>query len=367
MYCGMADVAALWPDQAYADAIESIWQDFARTKVYLTGGIGARHKGEAFGEAFELPNAGAYCETCAAIGSVMWNHRLFLLTGDSRYCDVMEQTLYNGLLSGVSLGGQEFFYVNPLASNGEFRFNHGSAGRQPWFDVSCCPTSLSRFFPSLPGYMLASAGDAIYVNLFIGGRAELTAGGTRFSLTLETNYPWEGVVRLTVHPERSARMRLLVRIPGWARGRIMGGELYQFVGPTTDAPTIRVNGGAVDIVEDRGYAVLDRRWEPDDTVELSLPLSARKVICDSRVSENRGKAALQRGPIVYCVEGVDSEVPVNQLSLGPESALSTAWQPDLLGGIVAVRGSGFTAVPYYAWANRGIGPMEVWLHHNRQG
>ena len=361
MYNGMADVAALWPDQAYADAIRSIWRDVVQSKIYLTGGIGARHRSEAFGEAFELPNATAYAETCAAIGSVMWNHRLFLLTGDSMYCDVMEQTLYNGLLSGVSLGGQEFFYTNPLASDGEYSFNQGSAGRQPWFDVSCCPTSLCRFLPSLPGYVYATAGDAIYVNLFIESRTELEAGGTRFTLEQETDYPWDGAIRLTVRPELPKRMRLLIRVPGWSQGRIMGGELYRFADPTVDTVALRVNGVAVDIVMDKGYAVVDRQWEQGDTVEVSLPMRVRKVHCDPRVVENRGRAALQRGPLVYCVEGRDADRPVRQVSPGPETRLVASWEPDLLGGVVAVRGQGFTAIPYYAWANRGAGPMQVWL------
>ena len=361
MYCGMADVAALLPDRAYADAIKSIWQDVVGSKIYLTGGIGARHRGESFGGAYELPSATSYSETCAAIGSVMWNHRLFLLTGESAYCDVMEQTLYNGLLSGVSLGGREFFYVNPLSSDGEFLFNHGSAGRQPWFDVSCCPTSLCRFFPSLPGYAYAAAGDSVYINLFIAGRAEIDAGGTRVSLVQETNYPWEGAVRLAVSPERAARLRIMIRVPGWARGRIMGGDLYRYKAPVDQPVALRVNGEAADIVMDGGYAVLDRRWEPGDTVELSLPMRVRKVVCDNRVTENRGLSALQRGPTVYCVEGRDSDQPLDLLDPGPEGGLAASWEPDLLGGVVAVKGNGFTAVPYHAWANRGPGPMRVWL------
>jgi DUF1680 family protein len=361
MYCGMADVAALLPDRAYADAIESIWQDVVRSKIYLTGGIGARHRGEAFGESFELPNATAYSETCAAIGSVMWNNRLFLLSGQAMYCDVMEQTLYNGLLSGVSLGGTEFFYVNPLSSDTEFLFNHGRAGRKPWFDVSCCPTSLCRFLPSLPGYVYAAAEDSVYVNLFVASRTEIEIGGTRFSLAQETDYPWNGAVRLTVSPERQKRMRLMIRIPGWARGRIMGAELYRFLDPVNDAVTLRVNGTPVEIVMERGYAVLDRQWGAGDTVELSLPMPVQRVACDARVEENRGRVALQRGPVVYCVEGRDSDLPLDLLSPGPASGLAAAWEPDLLGGVVAVKGHDFTAIPYSAWANRGPGPMQVWL------
>ncbi len=361
MYCGMADVAALVPDRAYAAAIQAIWRDVAGSKIYLTGGIGARHKGEAFGDAYELPNATAYAETCAAIGSVMWNHRLFLLTGEAMYVDVLEQTLYNGLLSGVALNGKEFFYTNPLESDGEFPFNHGSAGRQPWFDVSCCPTNLCRFFPSLPGYLYAAEGDSVYVNLFMGSSAELKAAGHLFRIVQETGYPWSGTVRLTVSPDRPARMRLMIRIPGWALDRIMGGNLYRFEQPSKTVPELRLNGKAVRIDMERGYAVIDRKWEADDVIELSLPMPVRKVLSDSRVSDDAGKAAIMRGPIVYCVEGRDAERSLDSISLSSEPSLTARFEPGLLGGVVAIRGTGFTAIPYYAWANRGAGPMRVWL------
>jgi len=361
LYCGMADMAALLPDPAYAAAIESIWRDVVESKIYLTGGLGARHTGEAFGDSFELPNLTAYGETCASIGSVMWNHRLFLLTGDSKYYDVLEQTLYNGLLSGVSLQGDEYFYTNPLESDGEFRFNKGESGRQPWFDVSCCPTNLSRFFPSLPGYLYASAGDTLYVNLYAASRAEVEVGGVRTQLLQETDYPWSGAIRLTVRPQRPIRLRLLLRLPGWSREQVMGGSLYRFAHPLAEAPSLRVNGASAPIVMEKGYAVVEREWREGDLVELSLPLPVRKVICDPRVADNRGKAALQRGPIVYCVEGRDSRVPLDSILLGDEASLIPTPQPELLGGVVALRTSEFAAIPYYAWANRGPGPMKVWL------
>ena len=366
MYCGMADVAALLPDAEYARAIEAIWRDVVESKIYLTGGIGARHTGEAFGDAWELPNQTAYSETCASIGSVMWNHRLFLLTGEAKYVDVLEQTLYNGLLSGVSLQGDEFFYVNPLESDGKFRFNHGRAGRQAWFEVSCCPTNLCRFFPSLPGYVHATAGTTLYVNLFIAGRANVEIGRVRFTVTQETDYPWDGAVRLRISPERSARMELRVRIPGWARERIMGGSLYRFERPHPDLPSLRLNGETVNVEMDKGYAVLDRVWDEGDTVELALPTPVRKVLCDPRVIENRGKAALQRGPVVYCVEERDADRSLDAISLGAENGFTARREPALLGGIVTLRAEGVTAIPYFAWANRGAGPMRVWLQ-NRSG
>ena len=363
MYCGMADVAALLPDRAYAEAIEAIWRDVVQSKIYLTGGIGARHRGEAFGGPYELPNLTAYGETCASIGSVMWNHRLFLLTGDARYIDVLEQTLYNGVLAGVSLRGDEYFYTNPLESDGSFRFNHGSAGRQRWFEVSCCPTSICRFFPSLPGYVYASAGNTIYANLFIAGQARVETEEGGIEITQETDYPWSETVRFTLHPERPARLRFLVRIPGWARELIMGAHLYRFEKPALTKPTVRLNGSNIDIEVTNGYAIIERAWKAGDSVELTLPLPVRKVLCDARVSDNREMAALQRGPVVYCVEGRDARIPLDTLLLREETELEARRMPQLLGGIVGIRGEDFTAIPYYAWANRGPGPMRVWLQN----
>jgi hypothetical protein len=367
MYCGMADIAALLPDRAYAEAIGAIWRDVVQSKIYLTGAIGARHRGEAFGDPFELPNLTAYGETCASIGSVMWNHRLFLLTGDAQYVDVMEQTLYNGLLAGVSLQGDEYFYTNPLESDGSFPFNHGSAGRRGWFDVSCCPTNICRFFPSLPGYVWASADSTIYANLFIAGRARLELEAGTVELVQETDYPWSGSVRFTLNPSRRMRLQFLVRIPGWARDRIMGGNLYRFERPSAGTAALKLNGEPIGIELKDGYTVIERDWDPGDTVDLALPMSARKVLCDPRVSDNRGKAALQRGPLVYCVEGRDAQAPLGSLSLGEESRLSARRRTDVLGGIVEVAGEGFTAIPYYAWANRGPGPMRTWLRNESGG
>ena len=360
MYCGMADVAALLPDEAYASAIKAIWRDVMQSKIYLTGGIGARHKGEAFGSAYELPNLGAYAETCAAIGSVMWNHRLFLLTGESKYIDALEQTLYNGLLSGVSLRGDEFFYVNPLESDGEYQFNHGSAGRRPWFDVSCCPTGLCRFIPSLPGMVYASADSTLYVNLFMASHADVEVDGVRIGVVQETEYPWDGTVRVTLHPERAIHMRISIRIPGWSRGEIMGGGLYRFEDPSQGRPSLLLNGTPVEVPPGEGYATVEREWDEGDQVVLSLPMPVGRIVAHERVVEDRGKVALQRGPIVYCVEGRDADVPLSRV-VPAKGELRVAREPDLLGGIVTVGGRGFKAIPYHAWANRGPGPMRVWL------
>jgi len=274
---------------------------------------------------------------------------------------VLEQTVFNAVLAGVSLRGNEFFYVNPLESDGSFRFNHGSAGRQPWFEVSCCPTSLCRFLPSFPGLMYASTDAGVYVNLFAAGQADIKVGEARVRLVQETEYPWDGNVRITVHPERALSMKLFVRIPSWARNQIMGGRLYSFEQPSGTQPTLSVNGRKAE-VPGSGYAVLDREWNDGDVVELSLPMPVRKVVADERVTDCRGKAAIMRGPLVYCVEGRDADESLDDLSLG-KNGLEAVHMPDLLGGVVAVRGRAFTAVPYCTWANRGPGPMRVWLRN----
>jgi len=361
MYCGMADVAAMTPDAAYAAAILEIWRDMLASKIYLTGGIGSRHRGEAFGEAYELPNRTAYCETCASIGSVMWNHRLFLLTGDARPVDVLEQTLYNRVLAGVSLRGDEYFYVSPLESDGQFAFNEGSTGRRRWFDVSCCPGSLCRFLPSLPGYVYAASDRSVHANLFVAGSARVPVGGEPVDIVQETSYPWSGRVRFTVSLPGRRQLRFHVRIPGWAREEVLAGPLYRFQRPGAASVGLRLNGVPIELAMENGYAVIERHWNAGDVVDLELPMPVRKVLCDPRVEENRGRAAIQRGPVVYCVEARDCDHALDTISVGEEGDLDARWMPDLLGGIMAVRGAGFTAIPYYAWANRGPGPMQVWL------
>ncbi|HTZ50472.1 MAG TPA: beta-L-arabinofuranosidase domain-containing protein, partial [Spirochaetia bacterium] len=316
MYCGMADVAAMTPDAAYSAAILDIWRDMLASKIYLTGGIGSRHRGEAFGEPYELPNRTAYCETCASIGSVMWNHRLSLLTGDAGPVDVMEQTLYNRVLAGVSLRGDEYFYVSPLESDGQFGFNEGTPGRRRWFDVSCCPGSLCRCLPSIPGYVYSAAGSDIYANLFVSGRAHLLVGGEPVEIVQETSYPWSGGVRFTLSLQGRRHLRLHVRIPGWARETVLGGPLYRFQRPTAAAPRLRLNGAPVEMVVEQGYAVIERHWSSGDVVDLDLPMPVRKVLCDPRVEDNRGRAAIQRGPVVYCVEERDCTGPLDALALG---------------------------------------------------
>jgi hypothetical protein len=354
MYSGMADVAALGGHPDYVAAIDRLWLDVAGRKQYLTGGVGARSGSEAFGDAYELPNAEAYTETCAAIGNALWNYRLFLLHGESRYMDVFERVLYNGLLSGVSLTGDRFFYQNPLESSGGY-------ARSPWFEVACCPPNMTRFLPSLPGYVYAIKGDVVFVNLFIAGSGSFDLGGRSVAITQETRYPWDGAVKLTVAPERAASFELAVRVPGWARGEAMPTDLYAFLNTAVDAPVFKVNGESVNLDIRDGYARIRRDWTSGDTVELFLPMPVRRVVAHDRAAEDRGRVALQRGPLVYAVEGIDNGERVFDLVLTDDAALHLEFRPDLLDGVAVIKGEGILAVPYHVWANRGPGQMLVWL------
>jgi len=354
MYSGMADVAALGGYPEYVAAIDRLWLDVAGRKQYLTGGVGARSGSEAFGDAYELPNAEAYTETCAAIGNALWNYRLFLLHGESQYMDVFERVLYNGLLSGVSLTGDRFFYQNPLESSGGY-------ARSPWFEVACCPPNMTRFLPSLPGYVYATKGDVVFVNLFIAGSGSFDLGGRAVAITQKTRYPWDGAVKLTVAGEAPGPFELAVRIPGWARGEAMPTDLYGFLDSVDEAPALKVNGQAVNLDIRDGYARIRRDWTSGDAVELFLPMPVRRVVANEGVAEDRGRVALQRGPLVYAVEGVDNGDRVFSLILPDAASLSAEFRPDLLNGVAVIKGEGILAVPYHVWANRGPGQMLVWL------
>ena len=384
LYAGMADIAALGGNPAHIDAIGRLWDDVVSSKLYLTGGIGARHAGEAFGDAYELPNKTAYNETCAAIANCLWNHRLFLLHGDGKYMDVFERTLYNGFLAGVSLEGNTFFYTNPLEADGVYAFNQGSAGRSPWFNCSCCPANVVRFLPSLPGYAYAVRGDRVYVSLYVAGRAEVETGGQTLALRQETRYPWDGHVRISVDANPPLERAILVRVPGWATGKPLPSDLYRYTDGAVEAPRVAVNGEAQAPSMEKGYAVLQRTWQAGDVIDLRFDMPVRRVECDTRVADNRGKVALERGPLVYCVEGIDHGGTTQNLFLPDDVALVTVERPDLVGGLTAVTGAArairynagedtytseaqaLTAIPYYAWAHRGAGTMEVWMARSEE-
>ena len=369
MYAAMADVAALTGDSDYLAAVDALWENVVGRKLYLTGGIGARRDGEQFGGDYELPNVSAYAETCAAIANCLWNHRMFLLHGDARYMDVFERTLYNGLLAGVSLDGDRFFYPNPLAADGKEPFNHGATGRQPWFDCSCCPVNVARFLPEIVGCVYAAKEANLYVNLFIASKGEFDLPGGRVRLTQVTDYPWSGRVTIRVDPERAGTFALCVRIPGWARGEVVPSDLYRFADKASSSYHVAVNGQPTAETLDKGYATLVRRWQAGDTMEVEFGMDVRQVEAHLAVSDCLGKLALTRGPLVYCVEGVDHNGDVDGLRLDHDAPMTVLHVPELLGGSTVLRGKAtcdgivvpFQAVPYALWNHRGDGPMAVWL------
>jgi DUF1680 family protein len=356
-----------------------LWDNVVSRKLYLTGGIGGRREGEAFGDDYELPNRTAYAETCAAIANAMWNHRLFLLHGDAKYLDVLERIVYNGFLSGVSLDGERFFYPNPLASDGERSFNMGQKGRSAWFDCSCCPTNVVRFLPSMAGYVYAQRERDVFVNLFVAGRGELDVDGLKLGIRQETRYPWEGRVRIVLEPRRPTDLALHVRVPGWAQGRPVPSDLYRYAEAGTEPFTLAVNGQPVTPEIVRGFAVLRRTWKAGDAIELSLPMPVRRVLSHEKVAANASRVAIERGPVVYCAEAADNGGRAFNLVLPDDAPLEARHRGDLLGGVTVVAGKAlalqasedgrsvvtreqdFLAVPYHVWAHRGDGEMAVWL------
>ncbi|MEZ4865171.1 MAG: glycoside hydrolase family 127 protein [Caldilineaceae bacterium] len=366
MYTGMADVAALTGEEAYIDALDRIWTNVVSKKLALTGGIGARHHGETFGANYELPNATAYNETCAAIANVFWNQRMFQLHGDAKYIDVLERSLYSGFLPGVAFSGDRFFYVNPLAFDGKTNFNRDNSHvRLGWFNCSCCPTNVVRVFPSLGGYVYATTADRLYVNLFMSSQTTVEMAGAPVQLTQATHYPWDGAIKLTVQPAQPTAFTLCIRIPGWAQGQPVPSDLYHYLDAAAEPITLTVNGGAVALTLAQGYALLNRTWQAGDVVELTLPMPVRRVAAHPAVAENGGKVALERGPLVYCAEGIDNGGQVLAAVLPDDAPLATEFVSDLLHGVVVVRAyqpsGNLTFIPYYAWAHRGVGEMAVWV------
>ncbi|MBN1938592.1 MAG: glycoside hydrolase family 127 protein [Candidatus Aminicenantes bacterium] len=375
MYAGMADVAALGGYPEYVQAIDRLWDNVVGKKLYLTGGVGARSGSEAFGDAYELPNQSAYTETCAAIGNALWQQRLFLLHGDAKYIDVLERVMYNGLISGVGLDGMSFFYQNPLEADGKSELYQGQVGRSPWFEVSCCPPNITRFLPSVPGYVYAVRDDSLYVNLYMANTAAVEVVGVKVALSQETKYPWEGTVKIAVSPETETAFALRVRIPGWARNAPIPTDLYRFLDRTSERPGLAINGLRARMTLDKGYAVIERKWKKGDTVELFLPMPVRRVVAHEKVEADSGRAAFQRGPVVFCAEAADNSGRVLDLEIPDAMEFTAEFRPDLLGGVVVLKnklpaapavvgapaGRTITLIPYYAWANRGPGEMRVWF------
>ncbi|MDP6847201.1 MAG: glycoside hydrolase family 127 protein [Kiritimatiellia bacterium] len=372
MYSSMADVAALSGDKKYIAAIDRIWNNVVSKKLYVTGGTGSTNRGEAYGKDYELTNDKAYCETCAAIANVYWNHRMFLLHGDAKYIDVMERSLYNNVLSGVSFDGKLFFYTNVLAANESGR------ERKAWFGCACCPSNISRFIASVGGYMYAIREDAIYVNLYGQSQADIKLGKRTVKLTQTSGYPWKGNVKITVSPDKPGKFTVKLRLPGWARNQPVPSDLYH-VAPGNKTKwefSCKVNGEDAETTLDAGYAAMTRDWKAGDTVEVDWPLTVQRILCNKKVEANRGRAAMQRGPVVYCVEHHEvsgGQDKVANLVLPDDAPLAVEHRDDFLQGVTVITGTGqtagkptkFTAIPYYAWANREKGEMAVWLERGK--
>lgn len=371
MYSGMADVAALTGDTGYVHAIDKIWENVVTKKLYITGGIGATNQGEAFGKNYELPNMSAYCETCAAIGNVYWNYRLFLLHGESKYYDVLERTLYNGLISGVSLDGGGFFYPNPLESIGQHQ-------RQPWFGCACCPSNICRFIPSLPGYVYAVHNEDLYVNLFMSNTSEMEVAGKKVTIEQTTSYPWNGDIRIAVTPKGKQEFAMKIRIPGWVRGEVVPSNLYTFTDRKQLSYAVKVNGEPVECALEKGYFTISRAWKKGDVVEVHFDMEPRTVKAISKVEADRGRVAVECGPIVYCAEWPDNDFSVLSVLMNQKSSFTVEQKPDLLQGVnmiktqaqalsygtdgrLTVKDVTLKMIPYYAWAHRGSGEMAVWL------
>ena len=343
LYCGMADVAALKNDTGYIAAMDRLWDDVVHRNMYITGGIGSSRDNEGFTEDYDLPNLDAYCETCASVGMVLWNQRMNQLTGDSKYIDVLERSLYNGALAGISLGGDRFFYVNPLESKGDHH-------RQEWYGCACCPSQLSRFLPSIGNYIYASSDDALWVNLYIGNTGQIRIGETDILLTQETDYPWDGSVKLTISTYQPLEKEIRLRIPNWCK--------------TYD---LSINGKRINVSEEKGYAVI-KDWKSQDVIALDMDMPVEIVAADPHVKENFGKRAIQRGPLVYCMEEIDNPEYFDQIQLSPSTTFQTAFVSDILNGIKTIKTNGraqsATFIPYYAWDNRKAGKMRVWIPYN---
>lgn len=366
VYAGMTDIAALQGDKEYEDAVFDLWDNMVDKKMYITGGIGAKHEGEAFGENYELPNLTAYNETCAAIGDVYWNHRLHDLTGDVKYFDVIERTLYNGLISGLSLDGTKFFYPNALESDGVYQFNQGACTRKDWFDCSCCPTNLVRFIPAIPGLIYSKSSDAIFVNLYASNEATVDLAENQIKLTQETNYPWDGKIKMTINPEKSADFALKLRVPGWARNEVLPGDLYTYVNQSQDKINLVVNGKNQDFTIENGYIALSRKWNSSDEIEINFPMEVREVQSSDKVKEDQGKVSLEYGPIVYAVEEIDNKNDFDTIKISEAEDFTVKKENDLLKGVNTINSNNFKAIPYYAWSNRGVGKMKVWLDYEQK-
>jgi len=361
MYAAMTDIAVLYNDATYDAATQNIWHNMVHKKMYITGGIGAKHDGEAFGKNYELPNLTSYNETCASIGNVYWNQRLHAQYGHAHYSNLIERTLYNGLISGLSLDGIHFFYPNALEADGKYTFNRGSCTRQEWFDCSCCPTNLIRFIPALPGLIYSTAAKEIYVNMYVTSTASITHQNKLITVKQQSGFPWHGTIKIHVTAAGGVKSKLKLRIPDWVRSKPMPGDLYTYKDSQKPEITCKLNGKSITFEHDSEYIDIDHLWQ-SDVVDLYFDMPVRLVESNDAVTTNKGKVALERGPLVYAVEEADNP-HFDDIHLKKDDTFATQFEKDLLGGVVTIRNNRWKAIPYYAWSNRGVGKMKVWIDY----
>jgi DUF1680 family protein len=372
LYTGAADVGAANNDDGYMNAMKSVWEDVVYRNMYITGGIGSSGKNEGFTTDYDLPNENAYCETCASVGMVFWNQRMNLLTGDSKYIDVLERSLYNGALDGLSLSGDRFFYGNPLSSSGMY-------SRSQWFGCACCPANIARLVESVGDYIYAKTDDAVWVNLFVGSTTTVSLKKRNVKIVQTTKYPWDGDIQIAVSPDKQVKFGLYVRIPGWAQNQPVPGNTYTFSDQTDVKFSITINGKAEKCNLVNGYAYLERDWKKGDVVNLNLPMPIRRIVAIEQIKQDLNRVALQRGPLVYCFEHADNNGKVMNIIIPDESEFKSSFKSELLKGVVCIQGQApvvvfakdgksvsteiknVTAIPYYSWANRGEGQMQVWM------
>ncbi len=379
LYAAMADVAALTGDSKLLTAVDTIWNNLVEKKIYVQGSVGAIGDGERFGDNYELPNATAYNETCAAIANVYWNHRMFLLHGDSKYIDILEKSLYNGLISGVGMDGKSFFYTNAMQIKNNVQHKDMESARSGWFPCSCCPTNVVRLIPSVPGYAYAQKGSAIYINLFMSGTTTITVNNKPVQIEQQNNYPWDGNLTFKITPKSPLDLTLMIRIPGWAQNKAMPSDLYTFEKKSDTKVEIKINDKPVEYKVENGYAVLSKTWKKGDVVIVNLPMEVRTVIANKKVKDDIGKVSLQRGPLMYCAEWPDNNGKTSNIILPKGTIFTSEFRSDLLNGVTVLKSEAsvvvidkdggnistvrqsFVAIPYYSWAHRGKGEMEVWF------
>jgi hypothetical protein len=380
LYTGAADVAALTGDEGYMKAMKTVWEDVVFRNMYITGSIGSSGSNEGFSKDYDLPNENAYCETCASVGMILWNQRMNILTGESKYTDVLERSLYNGALDGLSLTGDRFFYGNPLASNGRH-------ARREWFGTACCPANIARLVTSLGDYIYGSSTEGIWVNLYIGSNMTVKIVNTEVSLNMQTNYPWDGIIKLTVSPQsilpknkvKGSKFKIYLRLPGWANSQPVPGDLYRYDTFKMPEYTVLVNSKKEPYTVEKGYIVIEREWLKGDIVNLQFPMEVQRIVSKEEVKMNNDRVALQRGPLVYCIEGADNEGKALNIVLPDKTNFTQSFNKNLLGGIVTLKApmtviepsedgqsvvtktKTVTAIPYYSWCNRGSNAMQVWL------